>query len=110
MSKFTFICEDDPMPFADGIVTKKTFEFNAEHLDSIIGEFETFLKGCGFNFDGFLEVSKHPTTEENDLDEFTENLFKTPHETKYGKLQPYNDFVRPDEDVAKWAKNYYGTD
>ena len=116
MSRFTFICEDDPMPFADGIVTKKTFEFNAEHLDSIIGEFETFLKGCGFHFDGFLEMSKYPTTEgctseDDDLDEFTENLFKkSPHETKYGKLQPYNDYVRSDEDVAKWAKNYYGTD
>jgi hypothetical protein len=111
MSRFTFICEDDPMPFADGIVTKKTFEFNAEHLDSIIDEFETFLKGCGFHFDGFLEMSKYPTLENDDLDEFTENLFKkSPHETKYGKLQPYNDFVRSDEDVAKWAKNYYGTD
>jgi len=38
MSKFTFICEDEPMPFADAIVTKKTFEFNADHLDSIIGD------------------------------------------------------------------------
>ena len=58
MSKFTFICEDDPMPFADAIITKKTFEFNADHLDSVIGEFETFLRGCGFHFDGYLEICK----------------------------------------------------
>jgi len=49
MSRFTFICEDDPMPFADAIVTKKTFEFNADHLHGVIGEFETFLKGCGYH-------------------------------------------------------------
>ena len=59
MSKFTFICEDDPMPFADTITTKKTFEFNADRLDSVIGEFETFLRGCGFHFEGNLEIYKH---------------------------------------------------
>jgi len=58
MSKFTFICEDEPMPFADAIVTKKTFEFNADHLDGVIGEFETFLKGCGYHIDGNLEIVK----------------------------------------------------
>jgi len=73
MSKFTFICEDDPMPFADAIVTKKTFEFNAEQLDSVIGEFETFLKGCGFNFDGHLEIVSEmeykPDYNQDDLDD-----------------------------------------
>jgi hypothetical protein len=58
MSKFTFICEDEPMPFADAIITKKTFEFNADRLDSVIGEFETFLKGCGYHIDGELLVHK----------------------------------------------------
>jgi hypothetical protein len=107
MSKFTFICEDEPMPFADAIVTKKTFEFNADHLDSVIDEFETFLKGCGFTINGYLEIVK-PEQEivEDDLDRFTENLFKSPHETKYGKLQPYNDYVRSDKDVEKWAENW----
>ena len=56
MSRFTFICEDDPMPFADAIVTKKTFEFNADNLHGVIGEFETFLKGCGYHIDGNLEI------------------------------------------------------
>jgi hypothetical protein len=94
MSKFTFICEDEPMPFADAIVTKKTFEFNADHLDSIIGEFETFLRGCGFYLDGNLELvgeplgkkySKYPDDLSKDgeldlearesLDMYTESLF-----------------------------------
>jgi hypothetical protein len=58
MSKFTFICEDEPMPFADAIITKKTFEFNADHLNSVIDEFETFLRGCGFHFDGQLIIHR----------------------------------------------------
>ena len=70
MSKFTFICEDEPMPFADAIVTKKTFEFNADHLDSVIGEFETFLKGCGYTINGFLEIVKpEQKNVEDDLDD-----------------------------------------
>ena len=62
MSKFTFVCKDEPSPFGDEILTKRTFEFDASHLDGIIGEFETFLRGCGFQFNGHLEVVKeqHP--------------------------------------------------
>jgi len=70
MSKFTFICEDEPMPFADAIVTKKTFEFNADHLNSVVDEFETFLRGCGFYFDGQLTIYKHEDSsfEKNNFD------------------------------------------
>jgi hypothetical protein len=77
MSKFTFICEDEPMPFADAIVTKKTFEFNADCLDSVIGEFETFLRGCGFHLGGYLEIVEpnQKIVEDNDLDAYTESLF-----------------------------------
>jgi hypothetical protein len=56
MSKFTFICEDDPMPWSSGIVSKKTVEFNGESLNEIVGEFQMFLKGCGFNFEGQLDL------------------------------------------------------
>jgi hypothetical protein len=79
MSKFTFICEDEPMPFADAIVTKKTFEFNADHLNSVVGEFETFLRGCGFHFEGNLEFVNPPKIflpeTEDDLDMYTESIF-----------------------------------
>jgi hypothetical protein len=71
MSKFTFICVDDPSPFADTIVTKRTFEFDAADLDGVIGEFETFLRGCGFHLDGYLEVVKpdQKIVEDDDLDD-----------------------------------------
>jgi hypothetical protein len=73
MSKFTFICEDEPMPFAAGIVSKKTVEFSGDYLPEIIEEFDMFLRGCGFHLDGVLNVVK----EEYNLDEFTETLFTT---------------------------------
>ena len=77
MSKFTFICEDDPMPFADAITTKRTFEFNAEQLDGVLGEFETFLRGCGFHLNGYLEMVEpnEKNVKDGDLDVYTERLF-----------------------------------
>lgn len=72
MSKFTFICEDEPSPFGDTIVTKRTFQFEASHLDGIIGEFEIFLRGCGFHVDGYLEVVRPDqkiVEDDDDLDD-----------------------------------------
>lgn len=74
MSKFTFISEDTPSPFGDEILTKRTFQFEASHLDGIIGEFENFLRGSGFYFDGHLELVNSTTNtqspfEEDDLDD-----------------------------------------
>lgn len=55
MPKFTFICEDDPMPFSTSIVTKRTIEFEAVSIDEVVTEFELFLRGAGFNPDGVLD-------------------------------------------------------
>jgi hypothetical protein len=59
MSKFTFICEDEAMPWSTSITSKKTVEFNGESLSDIVSEFEMFLKGCGFNFEGQLDLVNH---------------------------------------------------
>ena len=59
MSKFTFICEDEAMPWSTGITSKKTVEFNGDSLNEIVSEFEMFLKGCGFNFEGQLDLVNH---------------------------------------------------
>jgi hypothetical protein len=72
MSKFTFICEDDPCPFGESITTKRTFEFDAVHLEGIIGEFETFLRGCGFNINGYIDVCEYPTTESSKTKSYSE--------------------------------------
>ena len=55
MSKFTFICEDEPMPFSTSADTKRTVQFNSDSLGSVIEEFENFLRGCGFYFRGQLD-------------------------------------------------------
>ena len=55
MTKFTFICEDDPFPFCEKVMSKKTVEFSAESLRNVIEEFELFLKAAGFHFNGKLD-------------------------------------------------------
>ena len=55
MSKFTFICEDEPMPFSEGVITKRTVQFDAVVLGDVISEFELFLRGAGFNPQGTLD-------------------------------------------------------
>lgn len=90
MSKFTFICEDENIPFSGDITTKRTFEFNGENLDDIVHEFETFLKGCGFNFNGKLDF-----VEENSVNDITQ-LSRTmasisgikPVEDDYNSMSP----------------------
>jgi hypothetical protein len=73
MSKFTFICEDEPMPFSSGgITSKRTVEFNCVSLPDVLQEFEMFLRGSGFHIDGVLDVVPQ---EPDDLDEYTETIF-----------------------------------
>ncbi len=89
MSKFTFICEDDPMPFSDGIVSKKTVEFNGESLDNIISEFDMFLKGCGFQFNGQLDfVDNHSDSFDysEEPSEWYNEEFKTPQSDPWTKI------------------------
>jgi hypothetical protein len=56
MSKFTFTCEDEAMPFSNAVVTKRIFEFDAVQLEDIIQEFEMFLRGAGFTINGHLDI------------------------------------------------------
>jgi hypothetical protein len=56
MSKFTFICEEVIFPKNDVVSSKRTVEFNAVSLLDVIAEFEMFLKGNGFVFDGVLDI------------------------------------------------------
>jgi hypothetical protein len=44
------------MPWSSSITSKKTVEFSGENLNEIVSEFEMFLKGCGFNFEGQLDL------------------------------------------------------
>ncbi len=37
-------------------LVNRTVEFKAETISNIVNEFEMFLKGCGFNFEGRLDL------------------------------------------------------
>jgi len=85
MSKFTFICEDEPMPFATSVDAKRTVQFNSDSLGTIIEEFENFLRGCGFHFRGQLDF-----IDEEDLVYVSED--SKIELTQYGAAQPTFDF------------------
>lgn len=71
MSKFTFVCQEESMPFVHSIQSKRTIEFNAETLDDILNEFEMFLRGAGFHFDGHLDiVSEEEWFEDTEDDDY----------------------------------------
>ena len=60
MSKYVFKCE---IPKYDiyrgdkiGIDLTNTQEFDADDLETILQNFEMFLRGCGFYFRGSLEI------------------------------------------------------
>jgi hypothetical protein len=51
---FTFAKEGDGTPMEDN-QANVGMEFDARILDDIVANFEDFLRGCGFEFDGHLD-------------------------------------------------------
>ncbi len=74
MSKFIFVCQEESMPFVNSIESKRTVEFNADGLHDIITEFENFLRGCGFHFEGQLDfVYEDSWTPKSEIEEDVED-------------------------------------
>jgi hypothetical protein len=69
--KFKFTGEYEPMPFQDAIASKRKIEFEAESLGSILEQFEMFLRGCGYVFEGQIDIVNDfaEQDEECDLDD-----------------------------------------
>ena len=72
MPKFTFICEhSDPL-------IRNTYEFEVEFLDDVVQEFETFLRGSGFYFNGNLDfVEEQKTDEGYDINDYQGDTTET---------------------------------
>lgn len=51
--KFTFIAEDS---YDDGDEHRVTKEFTAETWHDALMSFEEFLRGCGYVFNGYLDL------------------------------------------------------
>lgn len=53
MPKFTFICDHND---EDGPGPKLTFDTERVTLDDVLFDFQDFLKGCGYVFDGEVSI------------------------------------------------------
>jgi hypothetical protein len=60
MPKFTFICDHNSEL---GPGPKIEFTTEKEYLPEVLEDFEMFLRGCGFFFDGMLDFVDAPTTQ-----------------------------------------------
>jgi hypothetical protein len=60
MSRYTFVCEhfkyDSFHNDELDVESKHTTEFRVDNLSSVLEQFELFLKGVGFQFDGVLDI------------------------------------------------------
>lgn len=54
MPKFTLMCEH-LSPMNDSVESKHVVEFNKESLNDVLEQFEFFLRGSGFYFNGNLD-------------------------------------------------------
>lgn len=70
MTKFVFKCEHpryDPFTYDKvGVSATVTHEFEEESLNKILEQFESFLRGCGFHFNGQLDFVDEPEFNIND--------------------------------------------
>jgi hypothetical protein len=85
--KFKFTGEYEPMPFQDAIASKRKIEFEAESLGSILEQFEMFLRGCGYVFEGQIDIVNDfvETTElvdDDDLDDVNQFFDKAREASK----------------------------
>lgn len=55
MSKYTFSCEEKTL-FGSGVNRTSSVNFEADSLNDILEQFEMFLRGQGFDFEGVIDV------------------------------------------------------
>lgn len=87
MARYTFTCEHFDYNDFNGdemdVASKHTTEFRADVLTTMLENFELFLRGAGFHFDGVIDVVK-PEEEQNwdDEDEMFSDLLIMPSNPK----------------------------
>ena len=72
-SKITFSCNHYASLYKDAPLTKTyNMTVDGSSLMEVIEDFEMFLKGCGFVFDGYLDIVPHEedTIQENIPEQF----------------------------------------
>ena len=110
MAKYTFIYEHEPTPYDGTVESKRTVEFYADSLEQIFSEFESFLRGSGFNFNGVVDIVEEESYEEYreeskwDFSAIPQNnfLFSTVGEDiklDFGAAQPALDLQLDEESI-----------
>ena len=71
MARYTFTCEhfdyNDFTGDEQNVASKHTTEFRADTLETMLENFEMFLRGAGFQFDGVIDIV--PMEDGNDCEE-----------------------------------------
>ena len=85
--KFKFTGEYEPMPFQDAISSKRKIEFTADSLSHVLEQFEMFLRGCGYVFEGQIDIvndfAENPeSVDEDDLDNVNQFFDKAKEASK----------------------------
>ena len=55
--KFSLICERKEDTLFKQKGSKNTLDFEAETLPEVLEELERFLRGCGYHFDGQVNIT-----------------------------------------------------
>jgi hypothetical protein len=97
MNKYTFVYEHTDI-FTEKLVTKLTMETHADSLNSILEEFENFLKGAGFVIDGRLDV----VSDDYKFDDEYEFDDETDDDNSDDIWNDTDDEVTPSFDTADW--------
>jgi len=73
MPKFTLICEHKEL-WSDEHISKTTHEFETETLDKVLENFDMFLRGAGYVFDGVVDIvpteEDYPEYADHNIDEY----------------------------------------
>lgn len=86
--KFKLICEHE-----EGDVV--THEFEKEFLNDVLDRMHDFLKGCGYVFDGTVDIVEEETTPINIGKQFD---FGEEHDEMVSKLTTEKEYRNSDED------------
>jgi hypothetical protein len=94
MPNFKLECEHRN-PWDQTLDVRNTSEFEYEQLQDVVMAFEDFLRGCGFVFDGHLEIVEEETECGNECDSCDINDVQAALESRIRWTQVVNSLANP---------------
>ena len=99
MSYMTFTCENRN-PWDESLDSKVTFETNKETLPEILEDFEMFLRGAGFHFDGQIDIVEQ--VDYNEINSMLADLAES-------EAQAQRIYESPNKGESVYARSFGGT-